>query len=78
MVKQVVGSGHGYALSISPVRRCSLPVLAELQVDAACQWRDVAAVSTASAGTTMLAGVAAEKGLRVCRMLWLVGLVNYF
>jgi hypothetical protein len=44
------------------VRRCSLPVSAKLQVDAACQRRDVAAASAAPAGTTVLAGVAAEKG----------------
>jgi hypothetical protein len=61
MVEQVVGSGQRCALSTSPVRRCSLPVPVELQVDAACQQRDVAAASAAPAGTTALAGVAAEK-----------------
>jgi hypothetical protein len=62
MVEQVVGSGQGCALSTSHVRRCSLPVLAELQVHAACQWREVAAASATLAGTTALAGVTAEKG----------------
>jgi hypothetical protein len=78
MVEHVVGSGQECAPSTSPVRRCSLPVPAELQVDAACQRRDVAAASVAPAGTTALAGVTAEKGARVCRTLWLVGLTNYF
>jgi ferric-dicitrate binding protein FerR (iron transport regulator) len=44
------------------VRRCSLPVLAELQVHAACQRREVAAASATLAGMTALAGVTAEKG----------------
>jgi hypothetical protein len=73
-----VGSGHRCAPSTSPVRRCSLPVPAELQVDTVCQRRDVAAASAAAAGTTALAGVAAEKEARVCRRLWLVELDNYF
>jgi hypothetical protein len=61
VVEQVVGSGQRCAPSTSPVRRCSLPVPAKLQVDAACQRRDVAAASAAPAGTTTLSGVAAEK-----------------
>jgi hypothetical protein len=44
------------------VRCCSLPMPVELQVDAACQRRDVAAASAAPAGMTALAGMAAEKG----------------
>jgi hypothetical protein len=43
------------------MRRCSLPMPAELQVHAACQWREVAAASVAPAGTTVLVGVAVEK-----------------
>jgi hypothetical protein len=78
MVEQVVGSGQQCAPSTSLVRGCSLPVPAELQIDAICQWRDVAAASVAPDGTTALAGVAAEKGVRVCRTLWLVGLAKYF
>jgi hypothetical protein len=62
MVEQVVGSEQRCAPSTSPMRRCSLPVPAELQVDAACQRRDVAAASAALTGTTALAGMAAEKG----------------
>jgi hypothetical protein len=73
-----VGSGQRCAPSTSPVHHCSLPVLAKLQVDAACQLRDVAATSVAPAGMAVLAGMAAEKEARVCRMLWLVGLANYF
>jgi hypothetical protein len=62
MVEQFVGSGQRCAPSTSPVRRCSVLVSAELQIDAACQRRDVAAASAAPAGTTAVAGVAAEKG----------------
>jgi hypothetical protein len=62
MVKQVVGSGQRCAPSTSPVCRCSWAVPAVLQVDAACQRRDVAAALAAPAATTALAGVAAEKG----------------
>jgi hypothetical protein len=62
MVKHAVGSGQRCAPSTSPVRRCSRPVPTVLQVDAACQRRDVLAASTAPAATTALAGVAAEKG----------------
>jgi hypothetical protein len=62
MVEQVVDSRQQCAPSTSPVHRCSLPVPAELQVDAACQWRDEAAASAASTGTAAVAGVAAKKG----------------
>jgi hypothetical protein len=78
MVEQVVGSGQRCAPSTSPVRRCSLPLSAVLQVDAACQRRDVAAASAALAAMATLAGVTAEKGARVWRRVWLVGLANYF
>jgi hypothetical protein len=78
MVEQVVGSGQGCAPSTSHVRRCSLPMTAELQVHAACRRRDVVAASVAPAGTTALAGVATEKGERVYRTLWLLGLAKYF
>jgi hypothetical protein len=54
MVEQVPSTSH--------VRRCSLPMPPELQVHAAYQRRDVVAASVAPAGTTVLAGVAAEKG----------------
>jgi hypothetical protein len=37
-------------------------MLVELQVDAACQRRDVAAASMVPSGMTMLAGMAAENG----------------
>jgi hypothetical protein len=62
MVEHVVGSGQQCAPRTSPAHRCSLPVPTELQVHAACQRRDVAAASAAPAGTTALAGMAAEKG----------------
>jgi hypothetical protein len=77
MVEQVVGSGQGCAPSTSPVRCCSLPVTAELQVDVTYQRQDVVAASAAPTGTTALAGVAAKKGGEG-RTLWLVGLANYF
>jgi hypothetical protein len=64
MVEQVVGSGQRCAPSTSPVRRCSLPVSVVLQVEAACQQRDVVAASAAPAATMALAGVAAEKEAR--------------
>jgi hypothetical protein len=64
MVEQVVGSGQRCAPSTSPVRRCSLAVAAVLQVEAACQRRDMATASAAPAATTPLTGVAAEKGAR--------------
>jgi hypothetical protein len=61
MVEQVVGSGQRYAPSTSHVCRCSRPMPAMLQVDAACQRRDVAAASAAPPTMTAFAGVAAEK-----------------
>jgi hypothetical protein len=78
MVEQVVGSGQRCAPSTSHVRRCSLPVPTELQVDAACQQQDVAAASAALAGTVALLAWRRRRGARVRRTLWLVGLANYF
>jgi hypothetical protein len=66
MVEQVVGSGQRCAPNTSHVRRCSLLVPAVLQVDAACQRRDVAAASMVPPATTALASVAAEKGGEGC------------
>jgi hypothetical protein len=77
MVEQVVGSWQRCAPSTSLVRRRSLPLPVVMQVDLACQRRDVAPASSAPAATTALAGVAVEKGARVWRRLLLVGLANY-
>jgi hypothetical protein len=64
MVEQVVSSGQRCAPSTSHVHRYSLSVPVVLQVDAACQQRDVVAASVALAATMAMAGVAAEKGAR--------------
>jgi hypothetical protein len=50
----------------------------ELQVDAACQRRDMAAASAIAAGTMALAGVAAEKGGEGLQKALASGLDNYF
>jgi hypothetical protein len=73
-----VGRGQLDAPSTSPVRCCSWPVLAVLDVHAGGQRRDVAAALAAPAAMMALPGMEAEMGARVWRRECRVGLAKAF
>jgi hypothetical protein len=78
MVKHVVARGEVHAPNPSPIDCFSWLVVVVLDIDAAGQWQDMAAATTAPAAMTALPGVAAEMGVRVWRGEWGSGLVWVF